>query len=60
MDASILWAAIKWSNQRADGSVCIPADRVAGIEKAIREHQGSHLSAEEEIKVARYGGQDDN
>ena len=58
MEVATFWAVIKFSNQNPDGSVFIPADRVAGIERAIAEYQSaSHLSSEEEAylrEVAQY------
>ena len=52
MEVATFWAVIKFSNQNPDGSVFIPADRVAGIEKAITKYQQpAQLSAEEESEL---------
>ena len=52
MEVATFWAALKFSNQNPDGSVTIPADRVAGIEKAVAKYQPvEHLSESEEERV---------
>ena len=42
MDTKTLWDAIKWSNQNADGSVCINPERVLLIDKLLTEENKEH------------------
>ena len=52
MDAVILWAAITWSNKRADGSISISPERVKEYDAVIRGLQpAAHLSQEEESEL---------
>ena len=39
LNTTELWQAIKWSNQNADGSVTINAERVSLIDKLIAKEE---------------------